>query len=456
MNKKKLITILSFSLFLFNNTFAAEETTEKTFSKKLNNVVFISELESLIPEAVESNNNMVLFIEKIDDFIDDRTEEQINALKKIINYTLYNPETPEIFKEQLTNLRTRIVTPLTDLEKINVLREKALDPDRVKKLKENQYEVMQDLIEFVMTRSDETKKRLLNLLNTIKMRNIITEEGLKEQLVELIDIVPQKTSLYEKIYSLYLKLKKLSAQEAMQSLFKIMQEYMDATTEEKEKVKDKFKLLLNTIIYTPKFNADQTEQAQTWLQEVSKKEEAEIEEPQKYSEKILFYYKNALEPEHIAVEKKRATLLKGLISLEQDKVNASPGDLEKLTKTLKFLQLKDAFTPTEKTQISQLISNLEKEVSISDMISKIYSNLNKAETEDNTKKYIISLLEKIKNSLIEQMKKENKIPTTEIEMLENLLVLYIIDSARYADVKTKIEEWQKELNTAKAAIKTTT
>ncbi len=455
MNKKRLITILSFSLLLCNNIFAEEEPAVKPFSEKIDSVVFVSELESLIPEAIESNENMSLFVEKIDDFVDERTKDQIQPLRRVINYTIYNPLTPAIFKNQLENLRTRAVTPLTELEKINGLREKALDVDRVKKLKENQIEVMQDLIGFVMTRTDETRTPLLNLLSTIRMRDIITDTNLKEQLIEFIDIVPQPTSLYEKVYSLYIKLKKLSDQEAMRNLFGIMKEYMDATEEGKTKVKEKFTLLLNTIIYNPKFTEEQKKQTQTWLREVSKiKTEPmeEMKEPQKYTEKILFYYKNALEPEHVAIPKKRTALLQGLIALEQDKVNASPGDLERLLKTLKYLQLRQALTPSEKIQLSQLISNLEKEVSVSDMISKIYSLLNKAETEENAKKYIVTLIEKIKTNLVEQMKKENKIPS-ETEMLDNLLFLYIIDSARYAGEKAEIEKWQKELNTAKEAAK---
>ncbi|MFH1644410.1 MAG: hypothetical protein ABIA74_04515 [bacterium] len=440
------INIYSFSFF----DLVGITSTEPTFQDSLDKIQAVGELQDLITKALESQQNLTAFTKKLEDFVNEREEFELDTIKKVINYILYNPEISKYPATQkiLTELGTRAAKPMTTMEILQVMQQMASDPQKILLLKENPEKTMRSLVLFVSERNDETKNKLTDLLNSIKVRKIFTDPGYTEQLDELIALIPQTVSLYEKIYTLYLKLRKIDSTEAINTLLTLMSEYRKATAEEKNKVLDKLELLLNSIIYSPKFSITQQQQALTLLNEV-KKEEVSGKEPTKYSEKIDFYYKKALND--LTSPENKSNLLAGLATLSKEKMKAAGNDLQILLSILKFLQQSPYFTEMEKIQLAQFIIDIEAEVSVSDLIGKIYSLLGAAQTDTATRDYIVKLVEKAVNSLIEQIKKDKKIPA-ENETLKNLLTLYILESPTYAAKKADIEKLQNNLNTEIAAI----
>lgn len=461
---KKLLITLGLLIVSGNNVYPALSPApsrkikeeQQTFIEKLEKIEVIEDITDLISKATESSTNLYAFVNKIEEFVNEREDDDLESLRTVINYTLFNPDVAKTeykeIQDRLKKLRTKASEPMTTTEKFQVLQRTISHPKKLAQFRDNPQDFLNKLAIFVAQRTDKTKEPLSDLLNTVKIRKVFLDKKQNEQLEELITIVPNPAGFYEKVVLLNLQLPKLSTTDVILSLQPLIKKFKKVKAEEKDKSEGKLTNIFNVMLYNPQFSVDQKKQAQEWLIQIAKEDIEPTKEPKKYTDRVLFYYNKSLNLDALKRDEIRTELLAGLSKLATEKMKGEAQDLQMLVSMLKFLKTLEIFTDLEKIQLDKFITDLEAEVSVSNIISKIYSLLSKAEKDLSTKNYIVELIKKAINNLIAQIKKDKKVPD-ENEMLKNLLSLYILESATYAANKTDIQKVEKELDVAIESIK---
>jgi len=466
IKKTKMLLVLTIFILSFMNTnlFARETMT----IERLNTIWQITNpnekliyLREASPQVVESGALLGLFTKILQDLVFARKNlsyDEIEKLKTIISKTLYHQKVQQATdtqivkaKELLAMLSQQVQTPITFTEEMRNLRLVIIDPERRKRIQESPETLLNTLTAYVVQRagkSPEELRDLEGLLKTVRASKVFTMQDHKDQLDKLIEIVLLPPSLYEEIYKVYLEFK--SGKVNLSAVEIIIEKYQKATKEEQEKCEELLTLLLKSIIYNPKVPIQDQERASRWLKTVVLKEEAVVKEkePETYSEKVTFCINQAFNPQTFEDPKEKAAFLAKLSELIKQKIQATPQDLEKLISVLKYLDLlskhSEFLDKMEQLQISDILRQIEKEMSVSEKLNIIFSFLGKLPTDPTIKDTILKIAQEIVTNLINTMKKDKNVPD-ETTTMKNLITVYLLEQPAFTVNKPQIEKWLANL-----------